>query len=300
MKILANFRHPSKLLKYEWAFIILSIITSVGVIGFSSYRLATIDFENTDFPFCIILIVHSLFSIYYAFNCVFTEKPYELAVLLLSSFVFEVYAAANYGITLHRLSKSTKLLKLLRLIYMSVCLPGFVALSVALMIRYTKNRGHIFNLLGADMRMQKMGQILFSFSSLMTFCLEMNICMIVLILNSDKSYSLEEQIILGLGSGIVLIWYIIGVIFPRIESRPLAYFFWALSWPAPAYVVYRMIKAADNLTSDKKNVKSLAIVAIMGGVLTILVEFSVAILSSIVYSNFGRGLGQKLYQQPSK
>ncbi|WAR15234.1 hypothetical protein MAR_005339 [Mya arenaria] len=150
-------RSPASLTKIEKAFLILCSLSLVAVIIITIIKMADIPKDDADFTFALLLLINSCITLYYLFSGVFFERPYELIILVISTFIVWIYLVLNYSISV----KND--LKLGRLITASVLGPVVLVLGVILVKNYRDSKGLIFRTVGANEEDQNMCNTLYIF-----------------------------------------------------------------------------------------------------------------------------------------
>ncbi|XP_052819766.1 uncharacterized protein LOC128245602 [Mya arenaria] len=286
-------RSPASLTKIEKAFLILCSLSLVAVIIITIIKMADIPKDDADFTFALLLLINSCITLYYLFSGVFFERPYELIILVISTFIVWIYLVLNYSISV----KND--LKLGRLITASVLGPVVLVLGVILVKNYRDSKGLIFRTVGANEEDQNMCNTLYIFLGFLKADLQLSISLAVLVLNTGRLLNEEDKILLPVTTLIGIVTAVCGYLCVRFENKKIAVIYLAMWCLIPAYTIYLIYHAAKDLsdTSDDTQMEiGLYAVLFVTAAASLVVKALSIMFGVRVYRNFGKGLKEKVYK----
>ncbi|XP_030842781.1 uncharacterized protein LOC100889110 isoform X2 [Strongylocentrotus purpuratus] len=300
----------------EWIFLVLSTLSILVVSALTIFRLVELIRDSksnvaqttqtptpsasasseasdneTDTVFAILLLFNAVYILFYVLNGVFGERANELLIFVAGICIVLVYCIINYlqqGSTSHAV-------KLARLILISAAGPvlGIMALYIA--YRYYDSRNLIFRTVGANIELQDMCQYMFLCESLLKFDFQLEVSIVILVLDDLSSISLFETLIICFGVTYGMIWAVVGFLSMRYENKHLTWIFFATSVFEPAYIIFKIVRVAQDFDPHNSSMQLLNYAIIVCSVLGLLVRVAVVLCMSKVYSNFGKGLKEKAF-----
>ncbi|ESO85935.1 hypothetical protein LOTGIDRAFT_235699 [Lottia gigantea] len=268
--------------KTEILFVVLSCLSIIATAVLSIYKMATTSVTDTDFTFALLLLVNAGFCIFYVIHGVLKERAYELGILLIAVVGIVLYSVLNFSLVDKRGP-----VKIARLVIVCVMSPPIMLFCVKYGLDYYRSGNLIFRTIGANATLQGICKTLYLFHDLLKLDLQLGISMVILILNSTVDVALDDYIILSVGGVFSIIWFIIGFFSSRNENTVGMVFFFLGSPVEPAYVLYKMVKSAEQVDT---NLKSASLTC---GVLALGFRVILIIYSVLVWRNFGKGLKEK-------
>lgn len=252
------------------------------------YKLATItDRSSTDFTFAIVLLLNTVFCGYYLVHGVLLERPYEIGVLVIATFIVWLYIIINFALAVHK-----DRVKMARLIVALILSPAIIILGLLIGKHYHDSGRLIFRTVGASSEDQAMCKTMFFFYGLLKFDLQLGLSMVILILSEGLKIRFEEKIILPIGIIISIAAFIIGYLCVRMENKILGIVFCVALLFEPAYIIYKIITSATEMT-DKT--EPLAVTTFTCAGLAFVIHIFVCLFFALAFRNFGKGLKQKVY-----
>ncbi|XP_064610317.1 uncharacterized protein LOC135474689 isoform X2 [Liolophura sinensis] len=282
--ILGKSRKLSDLERWEWVFVAVTGLGLPATLILSLYKLFTTPTADPDFVFALLLVINTLFCMYYVLHGVLRERPYEIMILTLATGVVLLYSILNYA-----LSKQDTV-KLVRLILACIIGPFIIALGIYISRQYYLSGNLIFRTVGANSALQDMCKALYFFYGVLKLDLQLGMSMVVLILSTSTKVDAEDIVVLSVGGVFVIVWFVIGYLGARMENKILTYIFFGGCPLEPAYIIYKVVKSAQNHRSEL-----LATCTYVCAGLALIVHVLLIIAMVIVFRNYGKGLKGKAY-----
>lgn len=287
---LGKIRSYKTLSKLEICFLVISFGSLLGALGITIERLATVERDSPDFTFALVLILNICFCIYYVLSGVFFERPYEIGILVLATFVVWLYIVLNYAISV----KGP--FKLARLVVTSVLSPCVIAIGARIARTYHQSKNLIFRTVGAQASFQELCATMFVFFDLLKADLQVSWSLALLILTSGQNLDLEDKVFLPVSLVLGAASFITAYLAVRFENKMLAIFYAVIWIMMPAYAIFLVVKAANDLPSDSIDTKvSLNAVIFVAAGACVLVRGTSAWFGVKAFVNFGKGLKEKVY-----
>ncbi|KAK7095245.1 uncharacterized protein [Littorina saxatilis] len=269
----------------ERVYIFVSLATVLATFGFTLYKICTVASSDPDFTFALVLLVSTLFAVYYTLHGVLQERATELLVLSIATFVVLIYLIVNYAAG----RKDT--VKLIRLIVAAVLCPFLIGMGLYLGLGYYRSGNLIFRTVGANTHLQNICRLLFLFFDLLKFDMQLSISIVILILTSRLNVDTEDIVVLSVGGVVTIAWFILAYDCMRRENKVGAIIFFIFSPAEVAYVIYKLYQTADYI--DKY--RGLAGSTIACGIMALAVRAFIIIIAIFVVRNFNNGLKEKAF-----
>lgn len=241
----------------EVVFLIVSLLGILGCLGLTVERLVTLPSQSTDFVFAIILLINTLFCVYYILDGVYRERPYEVSTVVIASVILILYCAIDFAIDnkkcrpLINICTANEAIKLARLIVIGAVGPIIIALGAVISWSYIQSGNLVFRTVGANIELQRMCKIVYFSEALLKFDLQLEITMVVLILqNETGDITAIEKTILGAGIVFAVLWLLLGFVAMWLESRFLTHIFFVTSILEPIYISYKIWIVSDQLANQ--------------------------------------------------
>lgn len=245
--------------------------------------------KDPDFTFALIIIINTVFCIYYVLNGILAERPYEILVFVIATGIVWIYIIVNYA-----LNPGT--IKLIRLVIASVLSPVLIVLGAWIAKLYNDSGKLIFRTVGASGEQQHMCKTMFAFFGLLKFDLQLGLSMVILILTNGSKIDTKDIVILTVGTVITVVCFLIGYLCVRWENKPMAFVFGLSLLLQPAYVLYKIIQTGNNLNAGNE---ALSATTFTCAGLSLIIRISVAVYGVRAYLNFGYGLAEKVFPMSS-
>ncbi|XP_070560886.1 uncharacterized protein [Ptychodera flava] len=161
-------RNFSDLDCWEIIFLVSSLVGLLATIGLTIeriIRIAQIHDENyyIDITFAVLILINSVFIIYYTLDGVFRERAYELAVFIIAVSIIIIYCITNYAGTFQE--GQIDAVKTARLVLVIALGPLNIVLGIKLTKQYYESRNLIFRTVGANTELQDMCSLMFFFEA---------------------------------------------------------------------------------------------------------------------------------------
>ncbi|XP_029290841.1 uncharacterized protein LOC115010443 isoform X2 [Cottoperca gobio] len=225
----------SWLLKLYYCFTVASLLALLGL-ALSSILKQRMDTDVTDednFTVSLIQFVGISFCIYYISRGVLQENKQELVVFVLSVLLLMVRSVVNY-LVLESKSKQELLARF-------VCIMCLGIIHVFCTTMLIKRRNMMaFRVGGALDSLQEQYFLLNLCFSMVTFDLQAQLCLCILITTSDSAMSAPNIIILGVGVVWACLTATVGAVAVLKEAKVLVWVFMVQNLPQLAFFVYLM------------------------------------------------------------
>ncbi|XP_002737380.1 uncharacterized protein LOC100374839 [Saccoglossus kowalevskii] len=288
-------RHYSDLEKKEIFFLTISLISILATIGLTIERITSVFTKGEpDFTFALLLLIHSVFILYYVIDGVFRERPYELAVFVIGVAFIMIYCITNYIGTFAE--DKLNVIKLIRLVLIAVLGPADIVLGCYLTRQYYISRNLIFRTVGASAELQDICSLMYFCEALLKFDFQLEVSMFVLVLSAGTdNVETFDYVLLVVGLVYGLLWNTMGYVAIRYENKALVWTFLAFSVFGPAYIIYKMVDLGMNWNTIDQEFMYLTVVIIICAAAALIVRVVLVITMVKVYQNFGKGLKEKAY-----
>ncbi|GFO49568.1 conserved plasma membrane protein [Plakobranchus ocellatus] len=268
----------------ERIFFIMMLVSILAVLGFTIYRVATVDQAEPDFTFGLVLLLQAGFCLIYLIDGILRERPSEIFILCLATLVIAFYLVMNYA---EGIQTDIKLVRLI----VAICLaPFLIGMGLYIAWQYYVSKRIIFRTVGADATWQGMLQRLLIFQDMLKFDLQLGASMVILILVSGFDVSTRDIVVLAVGIPITFAWFLIGINAMPAESKPWAIVFAIVSPAEVGYIMYRFYKVEGYL-SEKGGLASAVIIC---GSVALIIRVIVMILFVLIFQSFGKGLKEQI------
>ncbi|XP_067140616.1 uncharacterized protein [Centruroides vittatus] len=283
LTIIGTTRTCSSLTKWEWLYMIGSVVALLTSMILTIYTMTKLDKATFDFTFALVLIYTTLFCFYYVVHGVLKERPFELMVFVTTIFIILAYSIMNYFAN----TKNTDI-KVVRLVLVCILGPILIVAGILLSREYYLSGNLIYRTVGANINLQSMCNLMFFCSTFLKFDLQLQGSMILLVMENGTDTDTTEAVILGIGFTITITFITIGFLSMRFENKILVILFVILSISEPAYIIYLFYKA-------RHLEQILYRATYLCGSLAIIIWIAKVVCMYFVARNFGKGLKEKVY-----
>nr|XP_015192523.1 PREDICTED: uncharacterized protein LOC107075559 isoform X1 [Lepisosteus oculatus] len=240
-----------------------------------------------DLTVSLIQLVGILFCCYYITRGILQENRQELIVFVLSVLALMMRSVVNFAVLPVQERKSLILARFVCIL----CLGFFHVVCATLLIR-TPNM-MAFRVGGALESLQEQYFLLNLCFSMVTFDLQAQLCLCILILTSGFSTSYSHSIILGFGVFWACLTAATGIIAVLKERKALVWVFALQNLPELAYLIYVLYMVIAEWGSGHSF--ALEAAAITGSWISVLIK-AVLFWSLIrLYRSFGQGLRERMF-----
>ncbi|XP_026224410.1 uncharacterized protein LOC113167776 isoform X2 [Anabas testudineus] len=282
----------SCLLKLYFCFTVASLLVLLGLTLTSIYkqRMTTEVTDEDNFTVSLIQLVGILFCFYYISRGVLQENRQELMAFVLTVLVLIVRSVVNFSV----LGSKGKQELLVRFVCI-MCLGGVHVVCTLLLFRRPNMMA--FRVGGALESLQLQYFLLNLCFSMVTFDLQAQLCLCILITTSDSAMSNLNRIILGVGVAWAFLTAAVGAVAVLKEAKVLVWVFMAQNLPQLAFFGYVVYMLAEKWFQD--GIYTLEAAAVTGAVVSLVIKLVLFWgLIRLVHS-FGQGLRERMFA-PSK
>ncbi|XP_077313755.1 uncharacterized protein LOC143934216 [Lithobates pipiens] len=262
-----------------------AIISLLCVLGLTIANL--VQQSNEDSTVSLIQLIGVVFCIYYVVRGILQENRQELIAFIVSILLEMIRSIINFSV----LSKDAK--PDIQPRFIVILLVGLFHVVCALSLVLGQNM-MAFRVGGALESLQVQYNMLNLCFSLLTFDLQAQLCLTVLVLVSGLyEISTIHSIILGIGLCWAVLKVTIGILAILKELKPLVWIFLLQNLPEVAYLIYLLYKVA--IEWGKGDSYTLEAAAVMGSIISVVIK-SVLFWSLFhVYRSFGQGLRERMF-----
>ncbi|KAK2897900.1 uncharacterized protein [Channa argus] len=282
----------SGLVKLYFCFTIVSLLALLGLTLTSIYKqgMGTAESDEDNLTVSLILLVGILFCIYYIIRGVLQENRQELVVFVLTVLLIIIRSVVNFSVL------GTKGKRELLVRFVCIMCLGVVHVVCTLLLIQRPNM-MAFRVGGALESLQEQYFLLNLCFSMVTFDLQAQLCLCILILTSDSDMSARNGIILGVGVVWACLTAAVGVVAVLKEAKALVWVFMVQNLPQVAFFVYLIYTVAEKWFQDSTYILEAA--GVTGAVISLIIKVVLIWgLIRLVHS-FGQGLRERMFA-PSK
>ncbi|KAK2851120.1 hypothetical protein Q5P01_007396 [Channa striata] len=278
------------LVKLYFCFTIVSLLALLGLTLTSIYKqgTGTAASDEDNLTVSLILLVGILFCIYYIIRGVLQENKQELVAFVLTVLLIIVRSVVNFSV-LETKGKQELLVRFVCII----CL-GVVHVFCTLLLILRPNM-MAFRVGGALESLQEQYFLLNLCFSMVTFDLQAQLCLCILILTSDSSMSVRNGIILGVGVVWACLTAAVGIVAVLKEAKVLVWVFMVQNLPQVAFFVYLLYTVVVKWFQDGTYIVEAA--AVTGAAISLIIK--VVLIWGLVrlVHSFGQGLRERMFAQ---
>ncbi|KAE8293189.1 hypothetical protein D5F01_LYC08292 [Larimichthys crocea] len=277
----------SCLLKLYFCFTIASLMALLSLTIYSIYKqhMDTDVYDEDNFTVSLILLVGIVFCIYYISRGVLQENRQELVAFVLSVVGVVVRSLVNFSVLE---SKSKK-----ELLARFVCIMtlGVIHILCTTLLIMRPNM-MAFRVGGALESLQEQYFLLNLCFSMVTFDLQAQLCLCILITTSDRAMSAANSIILAVGMVWACLTSAVGAIAVLKEKKIFVWVYMVLNLPEVAFFVYVMYWVV--MKWHKDGTYTLEAAAVTGALISLVIKVVLFWgLIKLVHS-FGQGLRERM------
>ncbi|XP_042347141.1 uncharacterized protein LOC121946578 [Plectropomus leopardus] len=282
----------SCLLKLYFCFTIASLLALLGLTLYSIYKqhMDTDVSDEDNFTVSLIQLVGILFCIYYISRGVLQENRQELVVFVLSVLVVMVRSVVNFSV---QGSKGKQEL-LVRFVCI-MCLGVIHVFCTTLLIQRPNMMA--FRVGGALESLQEQYFLLNLCFSMVTFDLQAQLCLCILMTTSDTAMSVPNSIILGVGVVWACLTAAVGAVAVLKEAKVLVWVFMVQNLPQLAFFVYLIYTMVIKWFQDSSY--TLEAATVTGALVSLVIKVVLFWALIRLVHSFGQGLRERMFA-PSK
>ncbi|KAI4823998.1 hypothetical protein KUCAC02_012544 [Chaenocephalus aceratus] len=280
------------LLRLYFCFTVASLLALLGLTLYSVYQQHTeVDPTAEDnFTVSLIQMVGILFCIYYISRGVLQENRQELVVFVLSVLLVMVRSIVNFSV-LEAKSKQELLVR-----FVCIMTLGVIHVCCTTLLIQRPNI-MAFRVGGALETLQEQYFLLNLCFSMVTFDLQAQLCLCILITTSDVSMSAQNTIILAVGVLWACLTAAVGAAAVLKEAKIFVWVFMVQNLPQLAFFVYLIYTVVTRWFQDRTY--TLEAAAVTGALISLVIK--VVLLWGLIrlVHSFGQGLRERMFA-PSK
>ncbi|XP_017323140.1 uncharacterized protein LOC108265387 isoform X1 [Ictalurus punctatus] len=241
--------------------------------------------DDDDLSVSIIQLVGIVFCVYYIMRGVLQENRQELIIFAVCVLVVMVRSIVNFSVL-----EEKGMLLMVR--FVCIICVGVVHLICALLLILRPNM-MAFRVGGALESLQEQYFLLNLCFSMVTFDLQAQLCLCILILTSGPTVSFTHSVILGIGLVWAIITAVTGAISVLKEVKPLVWIFVLQNLPQLAYFIYLLYTIISQWGQSKTYILEAA--SITGCVISVTIKSVLFWGLFRLYRSFGQGLRERLF-----
>ncbi|XP_071331427.1 uncharacterized protein [Trachinotus anak] len=282
----------SCLLKLYFCFTIASLLALLGLTLTSIYkqRMGTKATDEDNFTVSLIQLVGILFCIYYISRGVLQENRQELVAFVLSVLVVMIRSVVNFSV------QGSKGKQELLVRFVCIMCLGVVHVFCTLLLIQRPNM-MAFRVGGALESLQEQYFLLNLCFSMVTFDLQAQLCLCILITTSDSAMSAHNSIILCVGVVWACFTAAVGAVAVLKEAKVLVWVFMVQNLPQVAFFVYLMYTVVEKWFHDSSY--TLEAAAVTGALISLAIKVVLFWALIRLVHSFGQGLRERMFA-PSK
>ncbi|XP_032426548.1 uncharacterized protein LOC116724879 [Xiphophorus hellerii] len=278
----------SALVKTYFCFTVVSLLALLSLTVSSIYKQhKDMDVADEDnFTVSLIQLVGILFCIYYISRGVLQENRQELVAFVLSVLVVMIRSVVNFSVV----GSKGKQEVLARFVCI-MCLGIIHVLCTTVLIQRPNMMA--FRVGGALESMQEQYFLLNLCFSMVTFDLQAQLCLCILITTSASAMSAANTIILGVGVFWAFVTAVVGAVAVLKEAKVLVWVFMVQNLPEVAFFIYLLYSVIEKWFHDQTY--TLEAATVTGALISLLIK-GVLLWGLIrLVQSFGQGLRERMF-----
>lgn len=275
-------------MRLYFCFTIASLLALLGLTVFSVYKqhMDTDVSDEDNFTVSLIQLVGILFCIYYISRGVLQENRQELVAFVLTVLVVMIRSVVNFSV------QGSKGKQELLVRFVCIMCLGVVHVFCTMLLIQRPNM-MAFRVGGALESLQEQYFLLNLCFSMVTFDLQAQLCLCILITTSDSAMSATNTIILGVGVVWACLTAAVGAVAVLKEAKVLVGVFMVQNLPQVAFFLYLMYMVVEKWFHD--NSYTLEAAAVTGASISLMIKVVLFWgLIRLVHS-FGQGLRERMF-----
>uniref|UniRef100_UPI00398F70E3 uncharacterized protein isoform X2 n=1 Tax=Pristiophorus japonicus TaxID=55135 RepID=UPI00398F70E3 len=243
---------------------------------------------DEDFTISVIQLIGVVFCFYYVYRGIFQENRQELLVFIFSIFIMLLRSVVNF------VAAKSEERKEFEIRFGCIAAFGVFLLTISIIYLVKSPSMMAFRVGGAFESSQSQYFMLNLSFSMVTFDLQAQLCLCVLVLTSGMYHvSLQHSIILGVGTFWALFKAILGLIAILKEKKILVWIFMAQNLPEVAYLVYLLYLVITEWGLNGTYVLEAG--AVTNALVSVTIKFGLFWSMIKVSRCFGQGLHERMF-----
>ncbi|XP_072464658.1 uncharacterized protein [Notamacropus eugenii] len=269
----------------------ITLVSLVSIIGLTIKTLVQKSDEN--FTVSLIQLIGVVFCIYYVTRGILQENRQELIVFILSILLVMLRSLVNFLVLMAE-EKPAREDPVILARFVVILSVGFFDVICAIILIRTQGM-MAFRVGGALESLQAQYFMLNLCFSMLTFDLQAQLCLCVLILTSGLYASLQHSLMLIIGVLWAILKVTIGILAILRELKALVWIFLIQNIPEVAYLFYLLYTISRAWGQGSSYTGEAA--AIVGSCISVVIK-SVLLWAMVhVYRSFGQGLRERTFQK---
>ncbi|XP_066546777.1 uncharacterized protein LOC136713556 [Amia ocellicauda] len=278
----------SCLVKLYYSMTIVSLLAVLALTIVNIYNQSREKYHyEEDFTVSLIQVVGILFCCYYITRGILQENRQELIVFVLSILIVMIRSVVNFAVLPLDERKSLILARFVCIL----CLGLLHMVCASLLIRTSSSMA--FRVGGALESLQEQYFLLNLCFSMVTFDLQAQLCLCILILTSGISMSYSHSIILGFGVFWACFTAAIGAIAVLKELKPLVWIFVLQNLPELAYLIFILYMVIAEWGQGGSY--ALEGATVTGSWISVMIKGVLFWALARLYRSFGQGLQERMF-----
>ncbi|KAK9515639.1 hypothetical protein VZT92_026267 [Zoarces viviparus] len=275
----------SCLLRLYFCFTVASLLVLLGLTVSSICKQGDSS-EDDNVTVSLIQLVGLVFCVYYISRGVLQENRQELLVFVLSVSLVMVRSVVNFSVLGSQFKEE--------LLVRFVCIMCFGVIQVfCTLLLIQRPNMMAFRVGGALDSLQEQYFLLNLCFSMVTFDLQAQLCLCILITTADSAMSANNSIILGVGVGWACLTAAVGAIAVLKEAKVLVWVFMVQNLPQLAFFVYLMYTVVMKWFHDKSY--TLEAAAVTGALISLVIKVVLLCGLTRLVRSFGQGLRERMF-----
>uniref|UniRef100_A0A8C5N449 DUF7789 domain-containing protein n=1 Tax=Leptobrachium leishanense TaxID=445787 RepID=A0A8C5N449_9ANUR len=268
----------------------LAIISLLCVLGLTITNL--VQQSNEDFTVSLIQLIGVVFCIYYVTRGILQENRQELIAFIFSILLEMIRSIVNFSVVPYEQKPEIEPR------FITILLIGLFHVICSMCLVLGQNM-MAFRVGGALESLQTQYNMLSLCFSLLTFDLQAQLCLSVLVLMSGiLTICTLHSVLLGVGLFWAFLKVTLGIIAILKELKPLVLVFLLQNIPELAYFIYLIYKVSVEWGSGESY--TLEAAAVSGFVMTVVIKCALFWSLYHVYRSFGQGLRERMFSSYGK
>lgn len=276
------------LVKLYYCLTIVSLLAVLAVTAVNIYNQIQDLIYHEDFTISLVQLVGILFCCYYVTRGILQENRQELIVFVASVVLVMMRSVVNFAVLPAPEKDSLILVRFVCI----VCIGLFHVICSTLLIRSSNMMA--FRVGGALESLQEQYFLLNVCFSMVTFDLQAQICLCILVLTSGIYHiSFSHSIILGFGIFWACLTSTVGLIAVLKELKPLVWVFVLQNLPELAYLIFLLYQIIKEWGAGGSY--ALEAAAITGSIVSVVIKGVLFWSLTRLYRSFGQGLRERMF-----
>lgn len=226
-----------------------------------------------------------MFCITYVLHGMLTESSYELMAFVLTTSIVLLYVIVNF------FSTPKTNIKIIRFSLTCAISPVLIYFGYKFSRNYYSGK-LLFSTAGANQKTQSIFKLYFFCVNILVFDLQLcGSTLIVWLQDGLSNWTLEEIIVVSIGTVVTILWTFTALFAIRMESKSMVYICYAFCPFEIIIIIWNLIRYSGNTGYSSQ----LTLSVYASGVIAIIIRLISILMLYLVTNNFGKGIKDKLY-----